>query len=174
MIAMQRLLCLWVRPRLGPLADGALAPRVARWIDRHRAGCSRCATEVARLRALRDLVRAAARQPADPDWTGFWSGVRHGIAQGTPPAVRDPWWLPFWRPVWGHPRLALSGALAAALVLTLSLWPVDDDGRVSSAWAGPVVVHDVSTPDPERTVMVYSSPDRSLTVIWLFTPPEPQ
>jgi len=56
--------------------------------------------------------------------------------------------------------------MAAVLAVTLSLWP-GQQVQVP-AWAGPVVVQDVGTPDPERTVMVYSTPDQALTVIWLF------
>ncbi len=57
--------------------------------------------------------------------------------------------------------------MAVVLAVTLSLWP-GQEGQVPAAWAGPVVVQDVGTPDPERTVMVYSTPDQALTVIWLF------
>jgi hypothetical protein len=173
MTKMPSLWCPWVRRSLDPYVDGALSPWMARRIERHVNHCVGCSAQAGEARALRSLVKATVREPAEPDWTGFWVGVRSGIAKGSPPPVRDPWWLPLWRPVWGHPRLALSGALAAGLALTLSLWPVDDDGRLSSAWADPVVVQDVSTPDPEHTVMVYSSPDRSLTVIWLFPPSDP-
>lgn len=57
--------------------------------------------------------------------------------------------------------------MAAALAAVFSLWP-GGEGHVPAAWAGPVVVQDVGTPDPERAVMVYSSADHALTVIWLF------
>jgi anti-sigma factor RsiW len=170
MNGMPSLWCLWVRRSLDPYVDGALSPSTARRVERHLGGCAACTAQTGQAKALRGLVKSAVLHPAEPDWAGFWTGVRLGIAKGSPPPVRDPWWFPLWRPVWGHPRLALSGALAAGLALTLSLWPVDDDGGLSSAWADPVVVQDVSTPDPEHTVMVYSSPDRSLTVIWLFPP----
>jgi anti-sigma factor RsiW len=167
---MARLACLWVRSRLEPYADGAVAGSTARRIQSHLDGCRACIGRVEELRRLRALVSAAVPEPTPPDFSTFWVGVKGRIAREAPEPVRDPWWLPLWRPVWGHPRLALSGALAAGLALTLSVWPVDDNGSLSSAWAGEVEVQDVSTPDPEHTVMVYSSPDRSLTVIWLFTP----
>lgn len=58
--------------------------------------------------------------------------------------------------------------MVAALALTFTLWP-GRDGQVPAAWgAGQVVVQDVNTSDPERAVMVYSTPDQALTVIWLF------
>jgi len=36
-----------------------------------------------------------------------------------------------------------------------------------------VQVQDVSTSDPNRSVMVYSNPDDDVTVIWVFNPSEP-
>ena len=57
--------------------------------------------------------------------------------------------------------------MAAALVLAFSLWP-GGEGHMPVAWAEPVVVQDVGTTDPDRSVMVYSTPDHALTVIWLF------
>jgi len=113
------------------------------------------------------VVQSALPQPAEPDWTGFWPGIQTRILTEKPRPVRDPWWVPFWTPFWGHPRLALGGALAAVVAGVLSLWPAGD-GPVPAAWAGPVVVQDVGTPDPGRTVMVYSTPNEGLTVIWLF------
>jgi hypothetical protein len=35
-----------------------------------------------------------------------------------------------------------------------------------------VVVQDVSTADPDHSVMVYSNPDDEMTVIWVFNPSE--
>jgi hypothetical protein len=122
-------------------------------------------------RRLRSLVRASMDVP-EPDWTAFWAGIRARIPAETARPVRDSWWLPLWRPFWGHPRVALGGALAGVLALALMLWPAAED-PTSMAWAGPVIVQDVSTPDPDRSVMVYSSPDKTLTVIWLFNSPAP-
>jgi hypothetical protein len=168
--AMGRLACFRMRSRLEPYADAALPAGSARRLEAHLSGCAACRAQVQEAQRLRGLLQASAADVPAPDWSVFWSGVSARIARERPAPVRDPWWLPLWRPVWGHPRLALSGAVAAGLALTLSLWPVDDDGGLSSAWAAPVVVQDVSAPDPDQSVMVYSSPDRALTVIWLFTP----
>jgi len=112
---------------------------------------------------MRSLLRSVASDPAEPDWSAFWSGVQARIAREKPKPVKDAWWLPLWRPFWGHPRLALGGGvLAAALALVLAFGPSDD------GWAGSVVVQDVSTPDPNKSVMVYSNPEQAVTVIWLF------
>ena len=58
--------------------------------------------------------------------------------------------------------------MAAMLLIGFSVLP-GREGPITSAWADPVEVQDVATPDPERSVMVYSTPDQVLTVIWLFS-----
>jgi anti-sigma factor RsiW len=161
--------CLWIRSRLEPYADGALGPRLTRAIGAHLGHCPGCLARVEGHLQLRTFVKSAALDPQEPDWTGFWPGIQAGLRRGEPRPLRDPWWVPLWRPFWGHPRLALGGVMAAALAGVLSLWP-GGDSQIPAAWAGPVVVQDVGTPDPDRTVMVYSTPDHALTVIWLFPP----
>ena len=84
--------------------------------------------------------------------------------------MRDSWWFPIWKPVWGHPRMAFGGALAAGLVAALMLWPAP--ATVTPTSVSPVVVQDVSTADPDHSVMVYSNPDDEMTVIWVFNPSE--
>jgi hypothetical protein len=128
---------------------------------------------VERLRRLRHLVRSAEVPVADPDWSGFWLAVRVRIASGeASEPVRDAWWLPFWKPVWGHPRVALGGIVASSLAVALMLWPSAPAPVVSTALAAPIQVQEVSTPDPNRSVMVYSNPDDDVTVIWVFNPGE--
>jgi anti-sigma factor RsiW len=163
--------CLWNRPRLERLVDGALRGRMARVATAHVAGCPGCGQEVERLHRLRRLVRSAAAPVADPDWVGFWPAVRLRIASEAPRPVREAWWLPFWKPVWGHPRVALGSLMASGLAAALVLWP-SSQVTVPRALAAPVVVQDVSTADPDRSVMVYSNPDEDVTVIWVFNPAE--
>ncbi|MGH7386313.1 MAG: hypothetical protein ACREKG_14140 [Candidatus Rokuibacteriota bacterium] len=93
------------------------------------------------------------------------------IATETPRPVREAWWLPFWRPVWGHPRMVLGGVVVSMLAVTLVLWPSAPVTTPSALAA--VVVQDVSTTDPDRSVMVYSNPDDDVTVIWVFNSAEP-
>jgi anti-sigma factor RsiW len=160
--------CLWIRSRLERYVDGALGPRLTRSVKAHLDHCSACLERVENVVRLETLVRSAVPVPADPDWGGFWVGIHSRILTEKPRPVRDPWWVPFWRPFWGHPRLAMGGAMAVVVAVILSLWP-GGEGPVPVAWAGPVVVQDVGTADPERSVMVYSTPDHALTVIWLFS-----
>ena len=137
----------------------------------HVASCRPCGDEVERLHRLRRLVRSVEPPLTEPDWSGFWPGVRLRIAAEPPRPVREPWWLPLWKPVWGHPRLAFGSLTASILAAALVLWPAAP-GRVPEAIAAPVEVQDVSTADPDRSVMVYSSPDDGVTVIWVFNPAE--
>jgi anti-sigma factor RsiW len=155
--------CVVVRRRLDEHIDGALGPRTTRFVTHHLAGCAACrAISEAGIR-LRTLVRQAASGVIEPDWSGFWPPVRTRIVSEEPRPVRESWWVPFWKPVWGHPRLAFGAALLAVLVVTFSFWPADD-----AAFASQVNVQDVSVDDPGRSVMVYTSRDPGVTVIWVF------
>lgn len=143
---------------------------MTRSVKAHLAHCQDCFRRVEGLVQLQTLVRSAVPAPSEPDWTGFWPGIQARIRSEEPRPIRDPWWIPFWKPFWGHPRLAMGGVMVVVLAVALSLWPFQGrEGQVPMAWAGPVVVQDVGTPDPERAVMVYSTPDQALTVIWLFS-----
>jgi anti-sigma factor RsiW len=159
--------CFWNRPRLERYADGALGPRLTRSVKDHLEHCTDCLHRVEYQVNLGRLLKAAVAEPADPDWSAFWPRIEARIRREEPKPIRDPWWVPLWKPFWGHPRLALSGAMVAVMAVALSLWPFPGrDGQM--AYAGSVVVQDVGTSDPGRTVMVYEAPDQALTVIWLF------
>jgi hypothetical protein len=163
---MPTLTCLWARPRIERHGDGALGPRASRVIESHLASCASCLALAEGSRRLQTLVRDAALGTGEPNWTGFWPGVQARILREHPQSVKEFWWLPFWRPFWGHPRLSLGGALAAGLLVALSLWPSAPPEHVPP-WQGSVIVQDASTSDPNKSVMVYSIPDPSVTVIWL-------
>jgi len=162
--------CLWSRPRLERLVDGALGPRMGHVTASHASRCGDCRAEMDRLSRLRALVQSAEVQVADPDWAAFWPAVRQRIAAERPAPVRDAWWLPYWKPVWGHPRVALGGLVVSSLAAARVLWPSPETTK--AAMPAPVQVQDVSTADPDRSVMVYSNPDDDVTVIWVFNPSE--
>lgn len=121
--------------------------------------------------ALRRELRESAPVVAEPDWTGFWSGLQTRLRTEAARPIREAWWRPLWKPVWGHPRMAMATSGVLAVLLAVSLWPAGE-GEVQIAEADPVVVQDVDTPDPNGSVMVYSAPDRGpergVTVIWVF------
>ena len=159
---MPTLTCLWARPRVERHVDGDLGPRAARFVESHLGSCNECRTRADGARRLRRQLIASSGSGAEPDWADFWSGVRTRIIREAPHPVHDSWWLPIWRPFWGHPRLSLGGALAAGLLVVLSLGTVPEPDD-----PGSVVVQDVSTPDPGKSVMVYSIAGQPGTVIWL-------
>jgi hypothetical protein len=99
-----------------------------------------------------------AMTPAEPDWTGFWQGIVRGIGDR-----REP------RPVraerrWWRPRWALGGALAAALLTSIGVWQWTPGPRLDAG----VLVTSASTEDPRGTVMVYSTPEQDVAVVWVF------
>ena len=157
--------CLWHRSDLEAQAAGRLEERSARRVGRHVERCASCRRTVEQYARMRGLVRAGATRPVDPDWSPFWTGVRLRIETEAPRPLRDAWWLPLWKPVWGHPRMATSAAMAGAVALTLTFWPVGQE--VGTALADAVTVQDVGTSDPHRSVMVYSNKG-DVTVIWVF------
>ena len=157
------LTCYRTRRRIGAYLDEALDQETAHSTATHLATCEGCRREADELRRLRGLLRRTLT-PTQPDWTGFWQGVVCGIedqrvARPAPPARR--WWQPVWRPRW-----ALGSALAAALLVTLGVWQWTPSGPVPSQ-AG-VMVTSARTDDPRGTVMVYSTPEQDVAVVWVF------
>lgn len=156
------LTCFWMKRRLAPYLDGALSGRRGRAVVSHLQGCPGCRGEVSRLERLRELLRSTLTVGPDPDWTGFWGWIRGRILSERPRRRREAWgW---------SPRVALGGALggvvAGVLLLVLLLWPVaSPEGPALPAG---VVVNTVETAHPNGNVMVFSSPEDEMTVIWVF------
>jgi hypothetical protein len=98
----------------------------------------------------------------EPDWTGFWPGVVRGIEdrRNALPAPAPRHW---WQSV-GRPRWALAGALAA-LLMSLGVWQWTPSPHLPDAG---VLVTSASTEDPRGTVMVYSTPEQDVAVVWVF------
>jgi anti-sigma factor RsiW len=155
------LTCYRTRRRIGAYLDGALDQETARSTASHLASCGVCQREAGELRRLRGLLQSSLT-PAQPDWTGFWQGVVRGIEdrrEARPVPVARRWWQPAWRP-----RLAFGGALAA-LLLAVGIWQLAPGPTVSEAG---VVVTSASTEDPRGTVMVYSTKEQDVAVVWVF------
>ena len=155
------LTCYRVRQRLGAYLDKALDEGDARWVERHLAGCNSCQDEVAQLRRVKALVASAAVAVPEPDWTGFFPGIVRGIQDerdAVPAMARRPV-----RRLW--PQWAMGGAAVASLALAFVLW---QGGRIPGAAEAAVLVNGANTEDPGATVMVYTSPEKDLAVVWLF------
>jgi anti-sigma factor RsiW len=151
------LTCYRYRRRIGAWLDGALDTPGDRAVAAHVEACPHCAGEVATLSRMKSVLASMAK-PADPDWTGFWPGVVRGIQDGkvVRPAPRRAGWL--------RPRWAYGGAIAAALLVTLGVWQFAPTTVPPEL---PVIVQSVGTDDPDASVVVYSTAERDLTVVWV-------
>jgi anti-sigma factor RsiW len=152
------LTCLLSRRRIGAYLDGALEPPVAGRTAAHLEACERCHREAEGLRRLRRLLSVALTPPAEPDWTGFWQGVARGVEERR--QVR----LAPVRARWTSRRLAVGGALAAAVAISVAIWQLAP-GPV--AFQAPVVLSAANTEYPGGT-MVYSPPEQDMAVVWVF------
>jgi hypothetical protein len=102
---------------------------------------------------------------AEPEWTGFWQGVVRGIEdhrKALPAPARQRWWQGL-----GRPRWALAGALAA-LLMSLGVWQWAPGPHLTPLADAGVLVTSASTEDPRGTVMVYSTPEQDVAVVWVF------
>jgi len=153
------LTCYRTRRHIGAYLDRALPEPAARTTAVHVERCPRCRRELGELERVRSLVRSLP-QPADPDWTGFWQGVVRGVEErrlARPAAVP----LRGWR--W-HPRLAFGGVIAALLLATLTFWQAGNMFQTHDS----VIIGSANTDNPDSTVMVYSTPEHDVAVVWVF------
>ena len=67
--------------------------------------------------------------------------------------------------LWLRPRWALGGALVAAFLVSMTLWQT---AQTPPALDAPVIVRAANTDHPQGAVMVYHTPDQSMTVVWVF------
>ena len=157
------LTCYRTRKRIGAYLDGALEGPRAESAVRHLAACTACQQEAEGLRRMRALLQQAlspARHVPEPDWTGFWPGIVRGIEQAKRRApVRA------LQPAWRRPRWAIGGALVAAFLVSMMLWESDPVLPVLEA---PVVVNSANSDHPGASLMVYHTPERDMTVVWVF------
>jgi len=158
------LTCYRTRRRLGAYLDGALDQETASSTAAHLTSCAVCQREAGELKRLHGLLVRNLTPAGPTDWTGFFQGVVRGIedqrvARPAPaPARRS--WLPA---VMGH-RWAFGGGLVAAVLLSLGVWQYSIGVRPSEAG---VLVTSAHTDDPRGTVMVYSTPEQDVAVVWV-------
>jgi hypothetical protein len=98
--------------------------------------------------------------------------------------VPEPVWRRTWETVTSRPRWAVAPAFAVAALAVVAVrapWqrvpqppaPVPAVGGSGGATVQPaaldqVVIQSIETADPDLPVMVYSSPDSDVTVLWVF------
>jgi anti-sigma factor RsiW len=163
---MKSLSCLSITRQLSFYRDGALSGRRARAVDRHLRSCDHCRREDARLERLATLLRATFPEAPEPDWSGFWPGIRTRIVAMPRRTWREALARWVWWPAGRYPRFALGGALAGFLLLASVLGQYGLQER--PLFPPGVVISAVETLHPNWSVMVFSSPEDEMTVIWVF------
>ena len=174
--------CWFVRRRLGGYQDGELSPGKRGRVEAHVRGCDPCARELAALGRLRAALAIDAADPSEAVWAAFWPQVRARIA--VPAAAPAPVWRRAWEAVRSRPRLSLAPALAAvalAILAVVAPWqqrapqapslaplPGADIAAVQPSTLDQVVIQSIETADPDVPVMVYTSPESDVTVLWVF------
>jgi anti-sigma factor RsiW len=156
------LTCYRTRRRIGAYLDGALGDRESGVAAAHLAACPRCHAELDALRKISVRLKRDLASPAAPVWTGFWEGVRRGIedSRGQIPTRARPRW---------RRQLVVSAAAAMAVVTVGIWWQMSRPPLVAQADAA-ISVSSAETEHPNRTVMIYTSPEKDLAVVWVFDP----
>lgn len=124
---------------LAAFVDGTLAEADRRTVERHLAGCARCAAEVAEARAGVTALRKLPQAAAPP-------GLADAARREAEPASREIGRrseVPRWQR-WGVPALA---AAAVVLLLALVLPRVGGGGAGSADRAAPAAVSASSAPE---------------------------
>lgn len=165
---MDVLTCFVTRRRLEALVDGELAGRQEQQAAAHVGGCARCRREAEELRRLRAMLRRSLAVSAPTDWTGFWPGIVRSLEDRRQPVLDG---APAGRhPLLVRPRLALGGAAAALVVVSVTIWQLS--GGDPSPPESAVDVRSANTEVPGISLMVYSPPERDVAVIWMLGPEE--
>jgi anti-sigma factor RsiW len=173
--------CWLVRRRLGAYQDGELSPGVRHRVEAHVRRCAQCEGELSALGRLKGALALDTADPPEAVWTAFWPQVRDRIAAPAP-ATRSAWERG-WEAVRARPKLGLAPALAAATLAVLAMvapWQrapqqtpalgphtLESPG-IQQAALDQVVIQSIETDDPDLPVMVYSSPESDVTVLWVF------
>lgn len=157
--------CLWIRRWIGPYVDRSLPEGRARGVAHHLDCCAHCRHLALRRTRLTALVRGVAVETTEPPWTDFWPAVRARIVSEGRLVGRPPWRArPAWHLAW-LPRLAVGSAIAGTLLLSLLLWTSDE--RLEPSMPG-IVVRALEMSHPDTNVMVFSTQEHEMTVIWVF------
>ena len=164
--------CSTVIQRLGAYVDGQLHDSRQKRLEAHLGDCQRCTAELRRLLALRDHIRGSlAVSLPGGDAARFWGNVERKIHNAKAP----PWWgVDRLRELfWFHPKL--RWASAAVLGTTVLLFTADLVLRPSipppmslaPADAPPRTVVESVEGGPNSSVVLFSTPDQQLNIIWV-------
>lgn len=190
------LTCFRTRRRIGAYIDGALKAGAAASAALHLAECAACRREAEGLRRMKALLQRALGPEtvaAPRDWTGFWPGILRGIeARRHAPAVKS---HAGWRRARWALGGALVAALVVGTALwqwqeqgqrqrqeqrqtaappviekpvLVSTAAVEKPVPIGTAVEDPVLISSADTEHPDGSVMIYHTPERDMSVVWVF------
>ena len=164
--------CPTVLARLGAYVDGELGQARRQQVESHLGSCQSCSAELDRLRRLRDqLHQSMAVSLSGQDAGRFWEHVERKIREAKAPR----WWtLDRVRELfWFYPKLKWASAavlgttvllFTADLVLRPSIPPPTSLGPTDR---GPKTVVESVEGGPNSSVVLFSTPDQQLKIIWV-------
>lgn len=120
---------------------------------------------MARLERLSALLRVTSLTGPDPDWSAFWPGIRRRIVTEGSRPWREAWWRGLVWPLRAIPRLALGGAVAGLLVMGAVVWKTGLRDPLAPPLG--IVLSAVEIAASDGSVLVFSSPEEEMTVIWV-------
>ena len=190
------LTCFRTRRRIGAYLDGALEADAAASAARHLAECASCrreAEDLRRMKALLQRVLSPETVSASPDWTAFWPGILRGIEAGrrAPAAKLHTGWrrarwalggalvvalvigatLSQWQAPRQEPRQEQTQTAASPVLekpVLVSTTAGEDTLPLGTAVEDPVLISSADTEHPDGSVMIYHTPERDMSVVWVF------
>lgn len=164
--------CARILARIGAYVDGELEEGRRERMEAHILSCQSCSAELQRLRTLQEqLRRSLAVSLPGQDADLFWQNVERKIQEAKVPR----WWMPgqireLFR---SHPRLLWGSAgilgttvllFTADMVLRPSLQP---PAPLAPTDAPPRTVVESVEGGPNSSVILFSTPDQQLKIIWV-------
>ncbi len=129
--------CRQVQTQLTAYLDGLLEERQRQAVAEHLARCETCAAEAQALQRVDRLLRAVEWEEP-PAY--LWQSIRSRIESEAQRRV-----VPFWRQLFTLPRLALGGAIAAAVLAAVVFWrapePMVEEAPVADSGEALLITH---------------------------------
>jgi anti-sigma factor RsiW len=108
--------CTQIKAKLADYSVGLLGERENKMVEAHLAQCPSCAAELRALERLDRVLKAV--EPEEPP-AHLWHSIRARI-EAEHPRLQ----IPFWQRWFSVPRLALGGAVAAAVLVAIAYYSV--------------------------------------------------
>ncbi|GIV15523.1 MAG: hypothetical protein KatS3mg022_0958 [Armatimonadota bacterium] len=127
--------CTHIKQKLADYSVGLLDERERAAVEAHLAQCASCAADLRALERVDRVLKAV--EPEEPP-AYLWQSIRARI-EAEPQRTR----IPFWQSWFTVPRLALGGAVAAAVLVAIAYlgMPRPPEGEASSHESAEQLMH---------------------------------